>query len=186
MKHICAGERGFTMVEVVVMLAMITTISAVVLISFTGLREGGAVNRASRELALGIRQAQNMSLAVTLIETSEGPKIPPAVGIKLERTNPFIYFLFADLLPDNKYTSQDAKIGQDENFPQGVRINYLRDASGASYSLVYIIFAAPEASVTIADANGASLGDKIEIELSSPSGQKKIITARTSGQVSIR
>lgn len=185
-KHSDLTRHGFTMIEVVVMLAIITMISTVVLISFTGLREGGAVNRAARELALGIRRAQNMSLAVTLVETSAGLKTPPAVGVKLERANPSIYFLFADLLPDNKFTPEDAKIGQDENFPPGIRINSLLGPSGTSHSLIYIMFAAPEATVTIADANGASIGEKVEVELGPSSGQKRTVTTRTSGQVSIK
>lgn len=180
------SRGGFTMIEVVVMLGIVTMISTVVLVSFTGLNEGGAMQRAGRELALAIRRAQNMSLAVTQVETSTGPQIPPAVGIKLDRTNPSGYFLFADMVRDNKYTPDDAKIGQDEAFPVGVRVSSLTDSSGASYTFIHLLFAAPEAVVTITDTNGVSVGDKIDIELSSPSGQKKKVVMRTSGQVSIK
>lgn len=180
---LCAG---FTMIEVVVMLGIITMISTVVLVSFTGLSEGGAINRASRELALAIRRAQNMSLAVTQVETSSGPKIPDAVGIRLDKAVPSAYFLFVDVVRDNRYTSDDAKIGADEALPAGVRINSLLDSSNASYSIVHIMFSAPEAVVAITGTDGTSIGDRVEMELSSSSGKKKKVVARTSGQISIK
>ena len=37
--------KGFTMIEVVVMVAIVTAISSVVLFSFAGLNESGALNR---------------------------------------------------------------------------------------------------------------------------------------------
>lgn len=188
-KRSCSTSgRGYTMIEVVVMLAIVTAISTVVLISFTGLNEGGAVNRSARELALAIRRAQNMSLAVTQVQTSSGPRIPPAVGLKLDRSNPTSYFTFADLVLDNKYVSAgDAQIGVDETFPRGTRINLLTGPTGSPHTIVYIMFAAPEAVVTLSDINGASIGDKAEIEIVSASGlYKKRITVRTSGQVGIK
>lgn len=174
------------MIEVVVMLGILTLVSTAVLVSFTGLNESGLINRSAREFALAIRRAQNMSLAVTQVETSAGPQVPPAVGVKLDRSYPSIYFLFADIIFDKKYTADDAKIGQDENFPPGIKINSLIDSAGGTRSVVYIIFTAPEAAVSLTDENGISIGDKITVELASPSRQKRKVTIRTSGQVSIK
>lgn len=185
--HSMPGKAsGFTMIEVVVMLSIITIISTVVLVSFTGLSESGAVNRSVRELALALRRAQNMSLAVAQVETSSGSRIPPAVGVRLDLTNPSAYFVFADLLFDKKYTADDAKIGSNENFPPGIRLSSLTGPSGTSYALIHVIFAAPEAVTTLTDVDGASIGDRVDIEITSPSGQKKKVVVRTSGQVSIK
>jgi len=184
------------MVEVVVMMAIIVTISGMVLVSFTGLHEGTALNRAARELALAIRKVQNTSLAVTQVDTRAGPKIPPAVGIRLTQGTR-VFILFADLTRDNKYDPSvpsedpDARIGDEQIFEGGVKVKSLaaidvlgnpQIAAGA-----HIIFAAPEAAVFIADQDGIALGDTLKIELASASGRvTKTVTVRTSGQVSIR
>lgn len=179
------------MVEMVVMLAIITAVSATVLVGFGPARESGALGRSARELALAIRRAQNMSLAVTQIDTSAGPKIPAAVGLYIERGRE-TYFLFADLARDDKYDAADVKIAdQDPAFEGGARIKslvYYGDA-GERRTLpsAHIVFAAPEAAMKVSDANGNGLGEVLEIELVSRSGQlAKTITVRTSGQVSIK
>lgn len=181
-------SAGFTTIEIVVILAIISVISTLVLVSFTGLNEGGAVNRSARELALALRRAQNMSLAVTQVPTSAGLRNAPAVGLKLDRNNPNSYFLFADLLQDGKYSAaDDAKIGADEVFPRGIKINLITGGSGVSFPVAHIIFAAPEATVTLSDGSGTTIGNVIEVEIITASGlQKKTVTARTSGQISIR
>lgn len=183
---------GYTMVEMVVILSIVTAVSSVVLFSFTGLSEGAALNRSARELALAIRQAQNMSLAVTQISVGSPPvaQIPPAVGIRLNTGEPNIYFLFADLPNvDNKYSGESEKIpGTQITFERRVKINRILDESGTSKPLVHIIFAAPEATEIITDSAGsATLGEKVDIELVSPSGTlKRTITVRISGQVNIK
>ena len=177
-------------------MTIMVTISGMVLVSFTGLREGSALNRASRELALAVRRAQNTSLAVTQVDTRAGPKIPSAVGVRLTQGVP-VYILFADLTRDNKYDTAvisddpDARMGDDQMFEGGVKVKALiyQDALNDSRTapVAHIIFAAPEAAVFIADQDGAALGDTLQIELAAASGNlTKTVTVRTSGQVSIR
>jgi len=190
------GEKktpaGYTMVEMVVILAIITGISGIVLFSFTGLNEGASLNRSIRELALAIRRAQNMSLAVTQLEVGSPPtsQIPPAVGVRLSTQDPERYFLFADLAPvDNRYTGVGEKIGNTETlFERRVKINRIRGDGGSPHTTVHILFTAPEANITFSDDAGAVIpGEKIEIELISPSGDLvRTITVRLSGQISVK
>lgn len=181
------------MVEIVVMLSIVTAISAVVLFSFAGLNEGAALNRSSRELALGIRKAQNMAIAVTEIPVGvvdPTNEVPLAVGIKFSLNDPTHYFLFAERSPLNfKYDGDPEKIvGQDSFLERGVKFNRLIGENGQLHSTIHIIFAAPEADIVLTDINGNPIpGDVITLELISPSGQvKKSVTVRTSGQVSIK
>lgn len=182
------------MVEMVVMLSIVTIISAMVLFSFTGLSEGGALNRSSRELALALRRAQDMALVVNQVEVGTPPvsQIPPAVGIKLSR-GATDYKIFADLNPrDNKYTSSDEDIGAPQILERNTRISaiYYYDAfsSRRPVASAHIIFAAPEAVMSITDESGSPrLGEKLEVELITPTrGTTKKITVRTSGQINIK
>jgi len=183
------SQEGYTMTEMVVVLSIVTLISSVVLASFSGFSEQGALSRSSRELALGIRQAQNMSLAVTQIQTQSGPIIPRAVGVRLTLSKPQSFIIFADLVLDFKYNAlEDKLIGEESSFQRTTRIKSLTayNPNPANYSTVHLIFVAPEATVFLTDENGASIGDKLEIKLSTVSGQEKIITVRTNGQISIK
>ncbi len=184
--------NGYTMVEMVVILAIVTSISSVVLFSFTGLNEGAAMNRSVRELALAIRQAQNMSLAVTRLEVGSPPtpQIPYGVGIRLSLADAERYFLFADLNPvDYRYTGAEEKIANTEQiFDRRVKISRLVDDNGDTYSAIHIVFLAPEAAVVVSNDAGAAISaETIDIELVSPSGNlTKTITVRSTGQISLR
>jgi len=178
------------------MMTIIVTISGMVLVSFTGLHEGTALNRAARELALAIRKVQNTSLAVTQVHTHAGPKIPSAVGLRLTQ-DARVYILFADLTRDNKYDTSvisddpDAKIGDDQLFESGVKVKSLTYVdvlnNPQTVASAHIIFVAPEATVFIGDQDGNTIGDILKIELTSASGRlTKTVTVRTSGQVSIQ
>lgn len=191
------AQGGFTMVEIVVMLAILTAVSSIVLVSFSGISQSGAGNRALRELALDIRRTQNMSLAVTKIAVGESPpinQIPPAVGVQITK-NSANYMIFGDLpdptsqLQDFKYTDPSEKIGPSRALQGSVRAQRFLTENGQELpaTAIHILFSAPEADMLITDQSGASLGDFVAIELTSASGQNtKQIRVRTSGQISIR
>src|SRR3989344_616379 len=75
------GSAGFTLTEIVVITSIITTVSATVLVSFGGLNDGVALNRAAREFALALRQAQSTALGVTAAGSSA--VIPPYAGVRV-------------------------------------------------------------------------------------------------------
>lgn len=194
-KHI----GGYTMFELVVVLAIITAISGVILFSFTGLNEGAALNRSVREIALAMRKAQNMSLAVSFISTQSGPEIPQIVGVRISLTDPQRYFLFVDRNKDGKWVeADDAKIGSAfEVFERGIRVTALECANSspppsflpcpADLRTVHVLFTAPEASLILTDGNGVNIGETINIRFGRPNGpETKAVTIRTSGQISIK
>lgn len=60
----CGNKKfltGFTLVEAIVSVAIIGLISAIIMISYGGLRNSSALNRASQKVALDIRRAQNLA-----------------------------------------------------------------------------------------------------------------------------
>lgn len=183
----------------VVILAIITAISTVVLFSFSGLSEGAALNRSVREIALAMRKAQNMSLAVSYVQTSSGPQIPQVVGVRISLTDPQRYFIFADLNADGKWTAaNDAKIGDEfKVFERGIRLKALECFNPSSppaftpcpptLRTIHILFAAPEATLILTDDTGANIGDVVNLRFGRPSGpETRVVTVRTSGQISIK
>lgn len=207
---------GFSTTELLVVISIITLISAAVIFSFTGLSENVALNRAVRELALGIRQAQNTSLSVTQVPIVQWPNAIPSdqrivrhVGIELSTSGAGAsgYFFFVDIdapgvagvgPADRKYEQKtdgnpdlqrDEKIaGSDFRFERNVRIMSFSDCSPCP-DTVNIIFSAPEATAQIVNqSGGGSIGNKLTIELVAPSNpnNKRYVTVRTSGQISIK
>lgn len=194
------SKKGFTMIEIIVMLGIVTGISTVVLFSFGGLTGATALNRSIRELALNIRKVQNMSLAVTKISTTQGFLAPPAVGVFLTDDSSS-YFFFADMPfssdprdRDNRYDGElfgiDGKVhNSDRKFERKVTINSLLAGSAeplVPYQIIHIIFSAPESDMIITDENGNSVGNTLEIQLTTPTGATKKVIVRTTGQVSIK
>lgn len=194
-------REGFSITEAVIIMAIITTISAVVLINFGGLNQGVALNRAAREMASNFRRAQNMALAVSYVNVGGSIQVPPAVGINF-RSAPApglaSYRMFADLDPNgalppprNNYFNElpppSEKIGNDILFERGIRIQDIAVFPGGSTPPeVNILFIAPEAVVTITNNGGAPIGEWVEITLVSPNGQTKKVVVRNSGQIGVR
>src|SRR3989344_8879317 len=178
---------GYTMVEIVVMLSIVTAISGMVLVNFGGLNEGASLNRSARELALAIRKAQNMSISVTQVPITvpDAPQVPLAIGIKFSTANPQTHFLFGELflcagsidhedpncpggtyVLDYKYTYAtdgsevivDEKIkNSDEFFDRNIKISHLIGEDNIEYPVIHIVFAAPEADMVITDAAGTPI-----------------------------
>lgn len=189
---------GFSTLELLVAITIMTFTSAMVLVNFTGVHERTAVNRAGRELALAARQAQSISLAVTRADTSLGPQTALTAGLKLTAGSSG-YILFVDANENGVYDSlTDGRIGEkigssirDKIFEGGVLIrgiNYL-DSAGAvrSAAVAHMISKSPEATLRFTDVLGNPLGEILEIELATPSGRLvKKVTISISGQVSVR
>lgn len=174
-------EEGFTLMEAVIVMGIMTMLSVITLISFTGVNDAVALRKERFQVALALREAQNMALAVRLIT---GGVTAPAYGIKFVQ-NSSTYFLFADkdIPPNGIFDGADVKIGSDRIMEKGVKV---KDFSPFA-NPINITFASPEADVRIVDDSRNPLGETIEITLSNRSGAMTAkIRIRTSGQVTLR
>ena len=185
------ARLGFTTIEIVVVMAIMTAVSGMVMFNFGGLNEGASLNRSARDLALNIRKAQNFSLTVRqLLVGSPVPTstLPPAVGLELTVGQAY-YLLYADLgtpIGDYKYNGLAEKIDPNLDLDKNTRIVSLTTPTN-SYAKANIIFTAPEASVVLTDLTGSSIGNFLTITLQTPNtGQTRTVTIRTSGQISIK
>jgi len=179
-------NAGFTMFEIVVMLAIITAISVVVIFSFSDLREGININKTAREIALALRQAQNFSLAVRSIDTPLGNTVPRTVGVQIVVGGS--YFIFADLNVNGKFDAlTDVKLTDSTPIPGGSIFGFEGCVPTPCPSIINVLFSSPEAAVTLTDNNGADIGDRVQIDLQSFTGlTKRNVSVRTSGQISIQ
>ena len=192
---------GFTALEMVVVLAIFTAISAQVLVSFTGLNEGVALYRSTQELALNIRKAQNMSIAVSQLPgfiLNPPYTSPPAIGVFLSTlpSEAGSYFLFVDHNIHNYV--YDAGASPTEKIPDSdtqllghvyiKSIQYLNAGSlvDVPAGRAFVVFDATEGTLHFTAGFGFDLQDYLEITLVTPSGRTKQLILRTSGQINIK
>ncbi|MDZ4260256.1 MAG: type II secretion system protein, partial [Candidatus Sungbacteria bacterium] len=185
------GKQGFSIIELVVSLAIISAISAQILISFSGAREASTLTRAAQEIGFNIRRAQNMSLSVTGVpvkeETGTYIRIPFSVGVRFSSSvnENDRYFFFTDKAPgDGIYNPANERIEPDILLPGSIRIQSIVGEL-ISPKGVHVIFYTPEATLFLTNGLGGVIPNYIDVVIVAPSGATRTIRARTSGQVTI-
>lgn len=167
-------EGGFTMMETVVAIFVIVTISGIMLINY---RSGGATNdlkRAISKTALDLSRAQNAALNTTLF----GASAPFGYGIYYSTNNPTQALLFADLNDNKSYDVAGGELVETINLYSGVRISALSPSSP-----LVVFFRAPEPRTFI---NGLSSGTAtITLQLISNTAETRRVIVNASGQINI-
>lgn len=93
MKQISKNNKGFTLIEVLVVLSIISIISIFLVINFRKGEEMGRLQRNAQLLVQKIRKAQNLALSSVEYEGA----VPDAYGVYLEKQSPLLYTLFVDM-----------------------------------------------------------------------------------------
>lgn len=177
------------MIEIVVMMAIITAISAIVLFKFTALNDSALLNRSTHELALSIRRAQNMALAITV---GGAGQVAAAYGVRLSQaaSDADRYIIFGDVFNDFKWDAgTDDTIDGTQFFSRGIRVKEITGCAISCPERVNIMFRAPESEMEFYNDSDGTLivDDTLNIVLTTSAGDltRKIIV-KTSGQVSIQ
>lgn len=197
----CGVRAGFTMIEIVIMLAILTFVSGILLTSVPGFNEDAALVRAQQELALNFRRAQNIAFSVAEVTLTDGSRVAPSrIGLHFDVQTPGEYFFFIDGDNNNLYkdppdpcppgieSCADQKIDPAFTFQQGVRFNpagAFYNQGGSTESKVNVVFSAPEAKVVIYNGEG-NIGGTVCLELKTLNlDLKRAVRVRTSGQIGI-
>ncbi len=85
-------SKGFTLIELVVVVMIITLLSTVILAGIQTNRAPRALKSAVQELAVNIRKAQSMAISTQRV----GEEVPCGYGLYFDKTNPTSYILFAE------------------------------------------------------------------------------------------
>jgi prepilin-type N-terminal cleavage/methylation domain-containing protein len=175
-------KKGFTLVELMVTVSIISLLSVVV---FANYRAGGkqfALERSVHKLAQDIRRAQNMTMGAVecLSGTACAGQVPPGYGIRLSQGDTF-YRLYADTNPpkgNEQYDGGDV-IFEPIYLENGV---YIFSASPASFS---INFKPPDPVVRIRGGGGDVTEARITIALQADTSKTKTIKVNKAGLIEI-
>ncbi|HVW71865.1 MAG TPA: prepilin-type N-terminal cleavage/methylation domain-containing protein [Candidatus Paceibacterota bacterium] len=95
------APRGFTLIEMLVVLAIIIIVTAIALAGQSGFNRTEALNNMAYDIGLAIRQAESygISNAINAVQPGTGNNIP--YGISFDIGSPTNFNFFADISPNN-------------------------------------------------------------------------------------
>jgi len=164
-------DKGFTLIELMVVMAIISIMTAVVLANYRGGNQQLALDRSANKLAQDIRRAQDMAMSPRE-ECGGDPAFHGGYGIQLKGNEPSRYLLLADCNDDKNLDSGDDEVLEQINFEPGVEIVALTSNN------LRIIFSPPD-PITVFMPSGY---DNVSIELGI-SGYSKTIHVNEAGLI---
>ncbi len=177
------SERAFTLIEIMITVAIMGIISGVIFFSFPRLNHTVLLNRAAREFTLALREAQSKATAIAATKDpcTDGIIFPPNYGVHIKDDGE-TFFLFTDvgcnnnepnLTCDMKDRSCDEQVQKDiiDNAPvvtcngecikrftftHGVKVEAIKKPYGSdkNMSTIDILFYRPDPTTKIADCDG--------------------------------
>ncbi len=100
-------RTGFTLIEMMVSIAIITLLVSVVFYNYRTFNNRLASSSAGQEIALATRQAQTYGLSVKEV-TAGGGDFNTGYGLFLDASNPTAFYIFADTNHNGKYDGDAA------------------------------------------------------------------------------
>ncbi len=177
------SQRGFTLTEMLIAIAIIGSLSTLVVVNISQLKSGSAVTYSSEEFSALLRQSQLWSLTG---QTYSGTRPAGGWGIHIETctAGSCTYFLFADTYPSTpNYTyddGNDIKV-QSVSLDATVGVSSISPINGNS---IDIVFDTPSGSVYL---NGTQVDDEAVIVFThAQSGDQKTVRVnQVTGRIDI-
>jgi prepilin-type N-terminal cleavage/methylation domain-containing protein len=199
--HCFSKKRGFTLVELIVVMAIATIIMTALVVQQSQWNDSLVVSTQAYELVLMIRQAQIYSLGVREDTAgTESDKFNIGYGVYIDINTPDRYIFFADRDSDEIYTSGDGQPIETKIFTRGVTIDRICGIHQGNsnpacspwrqLSKIDISFFRPEpkANLSFIDDNNHTvnpLDPPVTIYLKSPGGKQYEISIEISGEISV-
>ncbi|MDP3052145.1 MAG: hypothetical protein Q8N42_01420 [bacterium] len=184
------SKGGFTVVELIIVLAIMVTITSLILANYPGFNERLAVRGASEDIASNIRLAQAYGLGVK----ESSPDLFPGYGVYFQSAITNSYVLFADIPPYDGTYQESEKI-KDLAIQTGVQIYDLcanvkqtpPGTCGLASLTAFYKRPTPIVSLKGEQTIGGTVvpASDIEIKIRGARGTTKTIVVWLSGQISV-
>lgn len=179
-------NRGFTLIELVVVLSIFVIISSVILADYPGFSQRVALERTAQEIALSLREAETLALSVRESSLVQGEFV--GFGVHFNIATPREYILFSDLNGNNSFQANEEVdhffiekspiisrlcVGTETNLPDDCNI-----------SVIDMVYLRPDPTITIT-ADGV-WHPQFSLRVATPDASFKEIVAWFTGQIEIR
>jgi len=191
-------DKGFSLIELIVVIAIMTVITSVVLFNQNLFNSNIILENLAYEIALTVRQAQFFGINVRQTDLGGG-SFEAGYGAFFDINNPTSFIFFADIDNDNKFDNP-AEIVETYNMTQNNYIKYLcaddrcDNPSLSDVETLSIVFHRPDPNAVIKTDSvslcGSGVNDTCEISgvyIGSPRDDvsNKVINVSSVGQISI-
>ncbi|OGD68234.1 hypothetical protein A2996_02955 [Candidatus Campbellbacteria bacterium RIFCSPLOWO2_01_FULL_34_15] len=189
-------KRAFSLIELLVVLAIITLITSIVLINHSVFNGGVVLESLAYEIALITRQAQFFSINVLGSNNGGTTTFDTGYGMYFTtdpmNSNNKQFTLFADLNDNGIYNVQDGELVEVYNITRGnvIKNICINGNSICDREQVHVTFKRPDPDAIIKTDLPADCGDgcsyvDIYVGSSNPRVKDKIIRISITGQISI-
>ena len=170
-------KNGFTMIELLIVMAIIGIVATIVLPSYNKARNSKDLHLGREQISSDIRMAQNYSFNILKFD---GAFPEGGYGIHFDIGNPKKYIIFADKGPSPNQTYDAGEKFQELELPRSVKISSLK-VDGSDANPIDIVFKPPYGKVFI--WSGGSFYTKLEIEIKNNDGKTRTIKVENSGLI---
>lgn len=192
-------HRGFTLIEVVVVIGVMAIVSSLMLANFPRFNKQIAVEREASRLALSLRKAQSYALAVREFNATfnddpfcQSPPVRfPGYGLFFELLVPTQYFIYGDVNCSKYYENAPIEEAAETINTEGKINLYLLkgyDAAvcsgGCELEELSVLYVRPGPTILIESSGTGFNYAEIYLHSSDNAVSKKVIV-RSTGQVSI-
>ena len=149
-QHKKRTQRGFTLVEMITVLAIITLMTTAFVLNYRLANQSRNLHTAADEMASALRQAQNLASTARAFPDNNGTvNVPKAYGVVIDKSTN-TYFLFADRDGNGYYSNgtDDQKVGNDLSLTPGIQIaDFANSANPSNIEVdtnhIYVTFVPP-------------------------------------------
>lgn len=194
--------KGFTLVELLVTLAIATMLMTVNLFSYARFNDLLALTEAGQEIALAIRQSQTFGLNVKEV-TRGGGVFTSGYGVYFDLNDLTHFYFYVDSNANGVYNagsgcgSGSTECIQMYTFKNGISISQICDGNnncppnpGFSVRNMSVSFLRPNPDAIINFANNGAtimaIGNTGKIVLISPKGRTSTVTVENTGQIYVQ
>lgn len=184
-------KKGFSLVEMLVILVVILFISAATLINFPVFTQSIAMRRSTQRMALNFREVQNLAQAVRQVNLP-GVGVTPPEGFGIfASVNDANYIQFADFGGDSRFQLTEDVPVKTIAFERGVSISGIIIDRGMqseeTTDAIHVVFSAPYARISIKENSGNDTYSSVDIVLKHRGGGlERSVVITQSGQVYLR
>ena len=185
-----ATQAGFTLVELVVVMAILVVISSIVLVNYNRFGSQTLLRNLAYDIALSVREAQVYGISA---RSFRGAEFAVGHGVFFDLTEgDDFFFLYTDVNGDNFFSSASTEWVETFTIGRGYRIDRLCVPSGASencaITVLDMLFKRPEpdAIIRASSGSGFTVHDRARIVVTSPQEQRLSVLVETTGQISVQ